>query len=252
MTGLFALGWDVGGWQGKANAVAAASWNGEDVEWHGSTSFQLPRDEHPPLDVHALVAKLGDEATEAFAKARSIVIAVDAPLGFPVGFSRLVSGEPGPGCAPRREIDSGLAYRETDRHVHATFAKKPLSAAFDKLGNPATVAISHVRRWRDDGFQVVPIGSSTAVERSIIEVYPALVKRGQKRDGKAIPWARSLAGTGWKGRRSRDEQDAVLCAVHALCFALGSEGGGRFPKLEQPAEWTDEHLAEGWIFFVRP
>jgi len=252
---VFALGWDVGGWQGKANAVAAASWNGSEVQWPGSRSFKLPREGDDPLDVGAIVAKLGDQATESFERAQAtgrVVVAVDAPLGFPVGFAGLVAGASGPCCAPRREIDSLFAYRETDRHVYETFGKKPLSAAFDKLGNPATVAISHVRRWCDDGFRVVPLATEGTGGKNIIEVYPALAKQEQKRDGTPLGWLEPIVGEGWKKDGTRDEQDAVLCAAHALCFALGNDGSGTFPRLERPAEWMDEHRREGWVFFVRP
>lgn len=97
-----------------------------------------------------------------------LVVAIDAPLGFPRAFVRFLSGdEPAEILCPDREIESLLAYREKDRHVYGVFGKKPLSAAFDKLGNNATVAMAHVRRWQENhGFSVPPLTGPGSASRS--------------------------------------------------------------------------------------
>ena len=74
------------------------------------------------------------------------MIGIDAPLGWPAEFVRLVGRAPNharPYLPPAGgEFESRLAYRYTDRAVHRRCGKKPLSAAFDKLGNNATKAIA--------------------------------------------------------------------------------------------------------------
>ena len=70
------------------------------------------------------------EAPSEILQSHELVMAIDAPLGFPVAFSELLAGRSTPSVDPRNaEIDNPLAYRETDRPIYRTFGKKPLSAS---------------------------------------------------------------------------------------------------------------------------
>jgi hypothetical protein len=168
---LLAAGWDLGGWIGPKQGVAVLRF-GNDMEWLGTaTSFRLA---DPPTDagLPGLIRKAWPEASAEVLATHRIVVGVDAPLGYPLAFTRLLVGDANidvQTSAP--EIDNPLAYRATDRWVYRTFGKKPLQATFDKLGNNATVA----RRWfRMHDIAVLPFEAASAEESAIIEVYPAL------------------------------------------------------------------------------
>lgn len=273
MKPVLGIGWDVGGWMGKKQGVAVARWEPDNggIEWLGTpTSFKLPKGGLPGSKVLLPGANLDTGLLDE----HHVIIAIDAPLGFPVAFAEFLAGwpfgetsAPGPAVPPDREIDNRLAYRETDRHIYDTFrvvndgkptktGKKPLSATFDKLGNNATVAISHIRSWRaQHGFLVHPMDAAADGDRSVIEVYPALVK--EKREGKkgesAQRWFRDLMGKIPEGvAEGTDEFDAAICATLAVCFA--AQGRGGLPKILGPEDVDGLDLAavrrEGWIYYL--
>jgi hypothetical protein len=138
---IIGLGWDVGGWLGKNQGLAAVEWQNNKLKWLSfPTATRLPKlGFFKPLDFYRDIDNASSDAT--------VVLGVDAPLGYPVAYQRLVSG----GCPamekPDAEIDNIFAYRENERHIYRTFKKKPLSATFDKLGNNTSLAITTVRRW---------------------------------------------------------------------------------------------------------
>ena len=177
-----------------------------------------------------------------------VVVAVDAPLSFPAQFRRLLSGEGVEFLVPDREIESELAYRETDRHVHERLGKKPISAAFDKLGNNATVAMVHARRWHEcDEFSVPPLTEVRNPDRVIIEVYPALAK--DRRTGEARGILSSLIPS--EAKRGTDAYDAAICALHAAKFGCG-QALQEIPPLVGPEPVTEVIAEEGWIYYFSP
>ena len=269
-TSVLGIGWDVGGWMGKKQGVAAVRLGADGLHWVGRpTAFQLSRrDRLTPED---LLRRAG---VDQVLPDERIVVAIDAPLGFPSSFCRFVSGWPFgdkehlPSLGrPHREIDNELAYRETDRHIHEQFrivqddvvtktAKKPLSATFDKLGNNATVAISHVRSWREEhGFVVRPMDAyAEGQNRTVIETYPALVKerRSEARGERVQAWFRDRMGDIPEGMTEpSDEFDAAICAVLAACYGADSAG---LPWLVGPEDVgiSDETVrGEGWIYYLK-
>ncbi len=169
-----------------------------------------------------------------------VVLAIDAPLGFPIEFAQLLGG--GAVDAPQargREIENRLAYRDTDREVYRVFKKKPLSASFDKLGNNATVAMVHCRRLAvTKQLCVVPSDQEDGTIPTAIEVYPALIKNARyvSRFGALIP----------KHTTDPDALDAALCALLGLAYV----GDARLPHLHRPAErQMDAARREGWIYY---
>jgi len=176
-----------------------------------------------------------------------IIVAIDAPLGFPVAFQQLIFRQPSATIELGPEIMNPFAYRETDRWVHQSFRKKPLSASFDKLGNVATVAMYHAERWAvTAGFPIVPFQPDDG-HHAIIEVYPALVKERATRlcDSRL---ARLLPDE--LPPRS-DELDAAICTLHALAYALNGQDGD-LPALVGPPDDLNQGTvaAEGWIYHV--
>ena len=139
---VLGIGWDVGGWRGNGQGIAVVEWADNSPQWLGSpTSFSLSNLVED-WGVDDLVRRSWPEAPQDILNNREVVLAIDAPLGFPIAFRDLLGGGPGPSIDLKNpEIENRLAYRETDRNIHRTFRKRPLSASFDRIGNPATVAI---------------------------------------------------------------------------------------------------------------
>ena len=111
------------------------------------------------------------------------------------------------------------------------FEKTPLSATFDKLGNPASVARWYVQQWTRTGarphFKMM-VSKAKPPPFSLIEVYPALAK--------VMPQKKSKACAGYKkiikrvAQRNEDEKDAVLCAALALAYRRGDSK--KLPRLD--------------------
>ncbi|PYZ98247.1 DUF429 domain-containing protein [Alteribacter lacisalsi] len=234
---ITAIGWDVGGWMGARHGAAVCTIDHEGITWAKEPAVcSLPEDGFwNPEDL----ARQGGFEAE-FPEDSTVVVGIDAPLSFPEAFTRFLAGDTVPAGKPGREIDNPLAYRETDRYIHKKYRKKPLSASFDRIGNNATVAMSHVKKWETDyGFHTRPF-SCVKSSREIIEVYPALVKQTSK--SPAAPflhkWIPETAAPG------TDAYDACICALYAAAFALN---GSLLPALEGPpveGPWQKE----GWIY----
>jgi hypothetical protein len=238
---IVSVGWDVRGWQSRAQAVAVAAFNGQGTDWIAlSPAFGFETGARPGLE-ELLVASGLENPCDRLERAGRVVVAIDAPLAFPRAFTALLGGR----GLPRRkasEIENPLAYRDCDRWIRAEHGKKPLSAAFDRLGNPATLAITVCGALRENGFRIVPMDGAPAT-KSAIEVYPGVHKCGSSRVDAAIaPLARHLpdgleAGT--------DLYDAAICALLGLLFA----GAGEPLGLPAPAGPPAGHPTdEGWIY----
>lgn len=239
---VIGIGWDVGGWMGTNHGVAICEWEKEEntVHWLGE-----PREISIPKDG---VLKLSDITKSVYPdfdidsyKNTLVVIGIDAPLGFPIHFKRLLSGEEITIVRPKKEIQNELAYRFTDRWIHEEHGKKPLSASFDRLGNNATLAMLHMKKWeKENGFKTYPFSASTPSDhRVMIEVYPALLK--------ASKYAEAINGIKPylpKIEPGTDAYDACLCALYAIAFGTN---GIFFPTLEHPPV-HEQVREEGWIY----
>jgi len=242
---IVCAGWDVGGWMGRKHGAAAVAWNrttGE-IQWMGRPGvFGLVG----RLALHEFVGQAAGGGDLALLGAGTrLVVAIDAPLGYPTDFQRLVAGDAVPLSRPDREIDNRFAYRETERHVRSTLGRKALSAPFDKLGNNATVAISHARRWSEEnGLRIAPFQEVSGGDSVIIEVYPALEK---SREGRACQAIADLIPEGVE--LGTDAYDAAICAVLALAYAADGMVEG-LPRLCGPQ--TDDPVIEeeGWIYYL--
>ena len=239
------LGWDVGGWMGRKHGAAAVAWqlSTRSVQWLGSPSqFRLPGPFLPFLDFVTQAVGGGDLGLLEDAR---LIVGIDAPLGYPSAYRRLVAGEAVVPNRFEREIDNVFAYRRTERHVQEELGKKPLSAPFDKLGNNASVAISHARQWSaENGLTVVPFRDASASDGVIIEVYPALSKT---KDGVAVPALSQWMPNGVKV--GTDAYDAAICALTALAFAAGGKVDG-LPEVCELDQDYPEIAEEGWIYYM--
>jgi len=257
------IGWDVGGWEGCHDGLAVLRW---------SRAGRLERCGQPKrLRLRESIAKREFsiasllKACDAPGSWGRVVVGIDAPLGWPVEFARLIRGGlsdrggyvPGPGG----EIENRLAYRLCDRVIYRRCRKKPLSAAFDRLGGNASKAMVGCRLLSaSDGAVLVPQGG-VAGRVTLCEAYPALWKEGTSRKGCVCSEALAVLGRDDLPEPGTDELDAVLCALTAACYDNQADGLGKpLPELYLPEdEWaaSEEHgvaelvAQEGWAYFPK-
>lgn len=184
-------------------------------------------------------------------------VGIDCALGWPERFVDFVVShrtsshaiDPGFGAMDwRREI----SYRETDRRVHQTIGRWPLSVATDRLGVTALRCAGLVERLGDAGIDVDRSGLG-----GIVEVYPAgsLKKWGFDTSGyrattdarvtllnairTTAPWF-EFSGFQDVMAESCDAFDSVIASLAARAAAIGS---ATLPDMD------DRDLArrEGWI-----
>ncbi|SHJ88069.1 Protein of unknown function [Dethiosulfatibacter aminovorans DSM 17477] len=238
---IVSIGWDVGGWMGKKQGFSMSLWDYEKEEfsWIGKPSeMSLPKNRliTPDEIMGILSSTFSDRELDEY----QIIIAIDAPLGYPEAFVKFISSEDVISAKPDKEINNPLAYRDTERHIHKVFDKKPLSSVFDKIGNNATVAISHIRTWSSEHEYIVQ-PSNRCSKREIIEVYPALVKGNdflQELFDEIIPDT---------VKRESDAYDSAICSIMGLKYYLGEEFLG-VPVAVGPVE--DIEQKEGWIYYL--
>lgn len=185
------------------------------------------------------------------------LLAIDAPLGWPIDLGRrLVSHRAGQAI----EVDPNLLFRRaTDRFVQATLGKIPLDVGADRIARTAHAALQLLGDLRTSLALEIPLAMSpTIVGVSVVEVYPAatLVANGIRSSGYKKPSqiaerreiARPLSR--WIDCRlclsvletNADVLDSAVCVLAAVDFLEGSAAG--------PA---DALLAahEGWIWARR-
>jgi len=190
---------------------------------------------------------------------QSVLLALDAPLGWPVALSRQlyrhVAGS-SIGHSPDR-----LFRRETDRYVEEVIGKRPLEVGADRIARTTVAALNLLADLGQRLGKQIPLAWSH-VELPIlsaIEVYPAATLR-----------SRSLKSEGYKDKKGLDIRkglfeaiagelrteldpmdivandnvfDAVLCALAGIDFVRGR-------AIEPPDRETA--TKEGWIWFARP
>ncbi len=265
---IVGVGWDVGGWRGKSQALAIACWTPgqHHLDWSSpgcgvSQPFSLVK--AGGLSLKALVGQVSG-ASWALVSATSarVVVAIDAPLGFPEAFVRFVSN-PTAQELPTTHGENRLAFRGTDRFVmqeyQSVLGTRPFSASLDALTHVGTVALAAVAALREAGYRLLPQDESVSegargrTRREAIEVYPALAKvprlrakKGEKKSPAALPSIRAVLPnklTPSTGHR----YDAAISAVMAVLFAAAGSLG-RFPALVEPQPPCADVSSEGWIY----
>jgi hypothetical protein len=185
-------------------------------------------------------------------------IGIDCALGWPDAFVEFVSAHARAEVAP--EVDGGadwrrtLAYRATDRHIHARTGRWPLSVSTDRLGVTAMRCAGLTGRLAARGLTV----DRSGVTGVVAEVYPGATlrawgfdnTRGYRVDAEARRGLLAEIGVSAPGLdlgpfadlmiASPDAMDAVVAAFGARAAALG-----RFEL--PPAELTEHARREGWI-----
>jgi len=231
MNDMVFIGWDVGGWHGQKNSLAVIDIKGQLVEGFPTTIDNI-RDEEAFI-----------EMINHFPK---FVLGIDSPLRFPKAFKDLLNdsfkGSIDENC---KMINNPLAYRYTDKKIHQVFKKHPLSASFDKLGNPATVAMYYINKFKEQlECSILPFDTKSE-NRNVIEVYPAILESDvffkQKEILKSYNKMMAKVKTSDEREITSDERDAIKAAFIAL--AVYKNGFKTYAD-------AGKDLSEGWIYYV--
>jgi len=228
------LGWDVGGWLGKTDGLAAF------IFGHGGTLLRRI----PGKTVSLWKEYDGRKWTlEKFIRLLDpqllldrfdrVVLAIDAPLGLPQRFIRAVTSEiskvPEPEYNVEKIMEARLAFRVTDRLVARRFDVKPLSPSLDRATNNGSKAraacaefIRELPKMAVPPFRKDEPGQTRFVA---IEVNPD-VWWSEK-------WINFTSSCISEKEREGDAGDAVTCALNALWYDIAASGlaKGRFPLL---------------------
>jgi hypothetical protein len=242
---LLAVGWDVGGWVGRKQAVAVAALGPGGVEWRGTArAFRLADLPCPRWSLLDLIRMAWPDGPEDTVERHRVVLAIDAPLGFPSAFTQLLTtGEVRHSRPTRRRLTTPSPIGRATGTSSEPFGKKPLSASFDKLGNNATVAMHHATRLaRLHNARVLPFDTPDDTAHTIIEVYPALSK--VPKDTCCYPGIQRLLPHG--AVAATDECDACICALMALAFGLNGTWAELPPLVAPTGSGAVEN--EGWIY----
>jgi len=243
---LLVIGWDVGGWMGNNHGFSLIKYRYQQESWcwsGNSVELGIPRDSLFALDYILEKASYKKPLSEH----SQVIIAVDAPLTFPAEFKKFLNDNQYFLSRPSKEIYNPLAYRKTDRYIYEKFKKKPLSAVFDRLGTNATVAIAHLRKWRQEyGFSLLPVQKNRP-NRIIIEVYPALLK-----NSKAAPAFKPIKSLLPEDLSpNTNAYDSALCAIMGLAYKKEVNIKG-LPELVKVPQDDEQAKKEGWIYHFPP
>lgn len=203
---------------------------------------------------------LADTVAGWVSDADHVLIAIDAPLGWPTPLADELAlhraGEPLRGDPDR------LFRRATDRHVEDALGKRPLDVGADRIARTAKAALDLLSAVRRRTELDIPLAWDPEDEPGAyaLEVYPAGTLRASglpdsgykkaaqrnERDVLVDALARrvTLGEHDPVVRRAPDVLDAVLCVAAAHDFLQGRA---------VPPQPDDEAIhREGWIWVRRP
>lgn len=210
------------------------------------------------LETRAEPDALGRVIIPALTRAERVLVAIDAPLGWPAALPLALANHSA-GEAVRAE-KSELFSRETDRFVRRAVGKKPLEVAADKIARATHTALEILARMRAESGRPIPLAWTPSFGgAAAIEVYPAgtLKARGlpssgyktqkEKEKGVRREIARALRNEIPDLRQhidaTSDQFDACLCLLAARDFL---EAETFQPEDEERAR------REGWIWVRKP
>lgn len=232
------IGWDVGGWNCEKNrksrdAIVILDKRGKPQgnPWRGSLRDDINAASTAREWVGKLFSRCGVPRPAPEGDA-SIVLAIDAPLGFSEAMQGLLTSSFRPGVIDKKRSENPYLYRETERHLFG-IGWSPLSAVQDMIGSQATKAMHVLAKFGLRCEESRPIGVWTDDEGiTAIETYPAVCA--------GVASVFNLIGSGMSETRS-DREDAHICAAIAYLFATHRE------QLESPPAGTPR--SEGWIWY---
>jgi hypothetical protein len=185
---IISLGWDVGGYTTNNNAFVLATMQDGAFD---SIVLQTCTNDCKSKSKRNIGndLKLKDDTGyysfphELFAGSKKVVIAIDAPFGFPSALLRFFDNKEDNSKVYLESWDEGnaemFAFRETDLDVKKNYYPDLLSPVFSNLGRCTFRAIRQLTKWKmcyPEEFQVLPWHIDTKKKFTAIEVYPALLK----------------------------------------------------------------------------
>lgn len=163
-----------------------------------------------------------------------IVMAIDAPLGFPNEFRELLNSK-----ASKSKIEdfaeNGYLFRKCEqilRRIEQKKKMKPLSTINDRIGSHATKAMAFMLKMEA---KVESVGVWQKKEKlTIIETYPTINR--DKIDFEEFEKIKSY---------NQDLEDAFVCAKVAEAFKENRK------SLVSPPKSDDIIKEEGWIWYLK-
>jgi len=231
----FFVGWDVGGWNCDKNprsrdAIVVLDEHQKLVgkPWCGNLRSDIFR----ASTASDWVQRLFRLCDVPWPKRPLVTMAIDAPLGFPEDFLRLIKKEQIVE-ATERSGENRYLFRQTERLLFEQ-GHRPLSAVKDMIGSQATKGMHVLSKF-------ATIEQSCGVWTDgeffwAIETYPAIWR--ESRLLQEFLEKECSDGRSWE--ENKDAQDARICAFVAFLFANWRG------KLEGPS--VDVPISEGWIW----
>lgn len=239
------IGWDVGGWSGKHHGLAILEISADKITLNQALSGG-------PFSLEQTKARL----KEALQGTTKVQIGIDAPLGFPEDFQRLIQHELSPELKGSR-----LSWRATGQFCKKTLQKAPLSPSFSFLTSNATVALALLHELKlEHPLAILPFDQGSKMEAR--ELYPGLLKSPLFPEELKACFRKFLQSIGmqhtkgqayyWENEGPKtDFLDALVCAWYAAAFLDLSSP--LFPAMETiiPAKFEEEAKKEGWIYYPK-
>lgn len=232
-TGVLRLGWDVGGWTGSGDALYLIAWDGGQQTEVGRSGPRNLAGDIQELRGYDLIDRFLYYCGYTLKNCTDLVIAIDAPLGWPDEFARLISAraaEPSMATPPY----GCLIWRKTELR----FSGEAKSAVTDRIGSNSTKALAFLRAV---GFERELPGVWSTCHSSLkmraIEAFPRLLRRSPRLLQTLSTSQSTLAEM--KG----DLADALWCAVLGHAWADLVDACEPIP--------IDASVSEGWIVVPR-
>lgn len=233
-------GWDVGGWNCEKNrrsrdAFVVLDALGRVIGRHKRGNFAVSIQNASCAAEWVQDIFLGSNCAESLSDGSHLLLAIDAPLGFPEALVKLAAGD----CIANPLGEHGLnpyLFRYTEQRLYAMEVAKPLSAVKDMLGSQASKAMHMIARFKlDQVSKGVWQNLSGSPKLTVIETYPGAIAAG-----KFTSALRAGISEGELEGWHQDDIDALHCALVARLFATER---ARFcdPPSEAPR-------SEGWIW----
>ena len=156
----------------------------------------------------------------------SAVLALDAPLGWPVALGTALAGHQA-GCGMGADAHP-LFRRRTDDDIHQRFGKRPLEVGANFISRTAVAALELLEQLRRRTAQPIPLAWSPEDLNpyAAIEVYPAATRLAHGSSGKGgsiegVEPLLDLSALGGVLPASADARDALVCVLAAADFLQG-------------------------------
>jgi len=197
-------------------------------------------------------------------KRETILIALDAPLGWPMGLGEVLHDHSAGSLVDR--CSNEMFRRYTDRYIKEKIGKQPLDVGADRIARTAHTALKELNILRNKSGSEIPLAWSSDDLEGIqaIEVYPAATLKshrlrfeGYKKKKDSCKRAREEIATklrDYLNLRDNDFQmvldsddalDAVVCLLAAADFIRGD-------SMSPPPDYSETARREGWIWCLEP